>query len=246
MRIPRIFIADDLNEGTQVALPEQAATHITRVLRLSEGAPLVCFNGEGQDWAANIERVGKHGVIVRLDRARAAAGESPVPITLAQSVARGEKMDLILQKATELGVSEIVPLVSERTEVRLDEERAERRVEHWQRVVISACEQSGRAVVPIVHSPVAIAAYAEQVQREAGLKLALHPDPQARAIGELDAPAQGVLLAVGPEGGFSERDLDALALADFTRLRLGPRILRTETAGLAALAVLQARWGDLN
>jgi 16S rRNA (uracil1498-N3)-methyltransferase len=246
MRIPRIFIAETLNADTAVALPEAAANHVTRVLRLSEGAPLVCFNGDGQDWPARLERVGKHGVVARLDEPRPAAAESPLAITLAQSIARGEKMDLILQKATELGVAEIAPLVSERTEVRLDEDRAERRVEHWQRVVISACEQSGRAVVPIVETPLGIAALAERLRDDPRLKLALHPDPKARGVAELEIPSEGVILAIGPEGGFSDRDLDALAQAGFTRLRLGPRVLRTETAGLAALAALQSRFGDLN
>ncbi len=246
MRIPRIFIAETLNAGTAVDLPEAAANHVTRVLRLNEGAALVCFNGDGQDWPARLERVGKHGVVARLGEPRPAAEESPLAITLAQAIARGEKMDLILQKATELGVAEIAPLVSERTEVRLDEDRAERRVEHWQRVVISACEQSGRAVVPIVESPLGIAALAERLRDDPRLKLALHPDPRARGVAELEIPSEGVILAVGPEGGFSDRDLDALAQAGFTRLRLGPRVLRTETAGLTALAVLQSRFGDLN
>jgi 16S rRNA (uracil1498-N3)-methyltransferase len=245
MRRIRVFVPDPLAAGDMVPLDGFAADHLMKVLRLSRGAAVTLFNGDGNDYEGTLEVLGKGLAAVQLARAMPVRNESPLALTLAQSVARGEKMDLILQKATELGVARIVPLVSERTEVRLDEDRAGRRLAHWQRVVQSACEQSGRAVVPDVDAPIALPAWVAEVREAQARKLALHPDG-ARALRELaPSPREGIVLAVGPEGGFGERDLDALAQGGFQRLALGPRILRTETAGLAAIAALQAVFGDL-
>jgi len=236
-----VFVDEPLAAGASVPLAPFAADHLTKVLRLADGAPVVCFNGDGRDYAGMLELRGKGAATVRLGAGADVGVESPLALTLVQAVARGEKMDLILQKATELGVARIVPVLTERTEVKLDDDRAERRVAHWQRVVESACEQCGRARVPMVEAPLALARYAEGAMHDDGVKLALHPDGEG-----LDAlaGADAMTLAVGPEGGFSERDLSILATAGFARLRLGPRVLRTETAGLAAIAALQARFGD--
>ena len=243
MRSVRVYVDAPLAEGARVRLAPFAADHLVRVLRLPDGAKLACFNGDGLEHAAMLEIAARGAVELRVGAARELHNESPLAITLVQSIARGERMDLILQKATELGVARIVPVSSERTEVRLDEERAERRVAHWQRVVQSACEQCGRAVVPAVEAPVALAAHAAAVRELALEKRVLQPDagqgPAALA------PCSALLLAAGPEGGFSERDLGLLAQAGYRGLRLGPRILRTETAGLAAIAALQSRLGDL-
>lgn len=244
MRKVRVFVDAPLARDAQVPLAPFSAEHLTRVLRLPDGAVVTCFNGDGKDYAATLEVPVRGQARVRIGDAIAVRTESPLEITLVQAIARGERMDLILQKATELGVARVVPVVSERTEVKLDEDRAGRRVAHWQRVVESACEQSGRARVPHVGLPQALAHFAADAGRSEALKLVLHPEGEAAAIA-LTPGRNEVWLAVGPEGGFSERDLDVLRLAGFRRLRLGPRILRTETAGLAALAVLQTRLGDL-
>jgi 16S rRNA (uracil1498-N3)-methyltransferase len=245
MRRIRVFVEDPIAAGEPLALNAFASDHLLKVLRLSRGATVTVFNGDGNDYEGTLETVGRGMAAVLVARATPVANESPLELVLAQSVARGEKMDLILQKATELGVARIVPLVSERTEVRLDEDRAGRRLAHWNRVVQSACEQCGRAVVPAIDAPVALPAWVAAVRDEPARKLALHPD-SARSLRALALDAtQPVVLAVGPEGGFGERDLDALAQGGFARLALGPRILRTETAGLAAIAALQALLGDL-
>jgi 16S rRNA (uracil1498-N3)-methyltransferase len=243
MRKIRVFVDAPLSPGATVPLPPPAIEHLARVLRLPDGAQLACFNGDGSDYAATLELRGKSAASLRVGAAATAAAESPLAITLVQAVARGERMDLVLQKATELGVARFVPILSERTEVKLDDERAERRVAHWQRIVENACEQSGRARVPRVDAPIPLARYAEAERSTTGTKLALHPDA-ALTVATLE-PTTALTLAIGPEGGFSDRDLSMLETAGFTRLRLGPRILRTETAGLAALAALQSRFGDL-
>ena len=245
MRKVRVFVDAPLVAGAQVQLPPFAAEHLTRVLRLPDGAALTCFNGDGNDYAATLIAQSRDRVLVRIGTASGNPHESPLRITLVQAIARGERMDLILQKATELGVHRIVPVVSERTEVKLDEDRADRRLRHWQRVVESACEQCGRAYVPQVEPARDLTLVAADASRVATLKLAMHPGGD-RLRDAAPAGTEEAMLAVGPEGGFSERDLDALALAGFRRLRLGPRILRTETAGLAALALLQAKLGDLD
>lgn len=243
MRRVRVFVDVPLVPGAEALLPDFAAEHLTRVLRLGDGATVVCFNGDGSDYRGTLRLRGRVRLIAVEARTAAAAPESPLRITLAQCMARGEKMDSVLQKATELGATTIVPLVSERTEVRLDEDRAERRLAHWLRVLHSACEQCGRATVPQLHPSIGLPDWAAQLA-PGPLRLVLAPDAQT-GLSELATPSGEVLLVVGPEGGLSDRDLTALAVANFTRLRLGPRILRTETAGPAALAALQSRFGDL-
>lgn len=242
MRKIRVFVDAPFAAGERVPLPPFSAEHLTRVLRLADGAAVTCFNGDGYDYAATLRTRGK-ATVIELGERGPAPPESPLAITLVQSVARGEKMDFILQKATELGVARIVPVVSERTEVRLDEDRADKRRVHWQRVVESACEQCGRARIPPVDAATSLARYAEAAQRESGAKLVLHPEGGPR-LGELEA-VDAITVAVGPEGGWSDRDLSMFATAGFERLALGPRILRTETAGIAAIAMLQSRFGDL-
>ncbi|WP_027493057.1 16S rRNA (uracil(1498)-N(3))-methyltransferase, partial [Rhodanobacter sp. OR444] len=201
------------------------------------------FNGDGHDYAAIILAMGKRELSVRIESKQLVRNESPLPLTLAQGVARGEKMDLIVQKATELGVARIVPLLTERSEVKLDATRAERRLAHWRAVVASACEQSGRARLPEVAPALPLAAWLHDLADDGALRLALLPEA-GRASRELRFTAAGGLLVVGPEGGLGERDVGALGAAGFEGLQLGPRVLRTETAGLAALAALQALHGD--
>ena len=247
MRIPRIYSEQDLLPGREVLLPEQAGEHVARVLRMERGHPLILFNGDGRECDARLASLAKRAVTAEVLSIREVDREAPLKLTLAQSIARGEKMDWILQKATELGVARIVPIVTERTEVKLDEERAERRLAHWRNVAIAACEQSGRARVPDIAAPAQLTMHLSGVDEDV-LRLALDPEgepPSTLLHAGSVAPTATIHLVVGPEGGLSERDLAQLRAAGFRGLRLGPRILRTETAGPAALAALQALLGDL-
>ncbi|GAB2557571.1 16S rRNA (uracil(1498)-N(3))-methyltransferase [Rhodanobacter koreensis] len=243
MRTIRIHVTLPLAVNAELALPAQAAEHVARVLRLVAGDPLTLFNGDGSDYPATIQAVGKREVVARVDARQILANESPLPLTLAQGVARGEKMDLIVQKATELGVARIVPLLTERSEVKLDAARAEKRLAHWRAVAASACEQSGRARLPEITPALSLPTWLDSLAEDGALRLALLPEA-TRTSRELRFAAAGGLLVVGPEGGLGERDISVLTAAGFDGLRLGPRILRTETAGLAALAALQALHGD--
>lgn len=243
MRLTRCHVDAPLSVGTSLALPETAANHLARVLRLREGDACVLFNGDGHDYDARLTAISKRGVVADIVGARAIDNESPLRVILLQGIARGEKMDLILQKATELGVAAIIPVMAERTEVKLDAERTEKRVAHWRSVIASACEQSGRARLPSLSAPASLADAARDVGTGA-TKLTLDPTGDV-ALATVEIASGAVVVAIGPEGGWSPRDRDTLSAAGFTGLRLGPRILRTETAGLAAIAALQSRFGDL-
>lgn len=242
MRTVRSYIDAELEPGRTLSLPEATATHLLRVLRLGLGDSVTLFNGDGYDYRAQISALGKRSaeaeVIERLEVQR----ESPLQVTLAQALARGEKMDLVLQKATELGIQRIVPIITERTEVKLDAERADRRLAHWRGVVASACEQCGRARLPEVIEPQPLHAFLAAAQSPGQLILALDPEGDHSLATLPDF--ESLVLVIGPEGGLSPRDLDQLRAAGAKGLRLGPRILRTETAGLAALSALQALRGD--
>lgn len=244
MRLTRCPIDIPLHTGQTLSLPEDAANHLVRVMRLREGDRCVLFNGDGHDYTATVTVVGKRDAQVHIDEAQRLENESPLAITLLQGIARGEKMDLILQKATELGVNAIIPVNAERTEVKLDAARAEKRLAHWRSVVGSACGQSGRARIPSILPPQSLCAAAGALPADT-LRLTLDPLGEHRLASLSQAPANGVVIAIGPEGGWSPRDRQHLHDAGFQGLQLGPRILRTETAGLAAIAALQARLGDL-
>jgi 16S rRNA (uracil1498-N3)-methyltransferase len=247
MRIPRGYHQGELKVGEEVVLGELIANHWTRVLRLRRGDPVQLFNGDGREFRALLESIERRRTSVRIDAELAPLPESPLALTLAQGICRGEKMDLVLQKATELGARTLQPLISERTEVRLDAEREARRMTHWRQVVASACEQSGRALVPVLESPQALPAWLGRIGganvAAGGMRLMLDPEGEV-SLRDLPVP-DAAILAVGPEGGFSDNERDLLLRMGFKTLRLGPRVLRTETAGLAAIAVLQSHWGDL-
>ena len=244
MRLTRVHVDAALAVGAKIALPEDAAAHLVRVLRLQPGDACVLFNGDGHDYDARITAAGKRSVDAEIVGVRVVDNESPLRITLVQGVARGEKMDLILQKATELGIAAIVPVSSERSEVRLEGDRVDKRVAHWRSVVASACEQSGRACVPAVAAPLPLQSALAQLPATTSGRFLLDPEA-SQSIATMMLPANAeCVLAVGPEGGWSRRDREILREAGFAGLRLGPRILRTETAGLAAIAALQARFGD--
>ena len=244
MRLTRVFVDLPLAPGARVPLPEDAAAHLVRVLRLREGDACVLFNGDGRDYDATLASATKRGVDAEVTGVRAIDNESPLRLVLLQGIARGEKMDLILQKATELGVAAIAPVFADRTEVRLDGDRLDKRMAHWRSVVISACEQSGRARIPELLPARNLVEAAAALPADA-LKLTLDPQGEHRSA-SLAMPASAtVVIGIGPEGGWSEKDRSVLRERGVTGLRLGPRVLRTETAGLAAIAALLARFGDL-
>lgn len=243
MRIPRIYQPISLNSGQIVELDAQATVHLTKVLRLRVGDALVVFNGEGGEFAAQVDAVGRRSASIKLGEFADGGVESPLQLVLLQGVSRGERMDYTVQKAVELGVARVVPVLTKRTTVNLRGERQEKRRAHWQAVVNSACEQSGRNRVPEVAPVTPFATALAEVGE--GLKLVLHHRAQT-GLDELPAPAGPVSLLIGPEGGLSAEEITAAEAAGFVPLRLGPRVLRTETAALAALSVLQWQWGDFN
>jgi 16S rRNA (uracil1498-N3)-methyltransferase len=236
----RIHILEPLTVDARFALPEGAARHVGQVLRMRPGELITLFNGAGGEYDAVIETVEKRAVQVRVESYREVERESPLAMTLAQCVSKGERMDYTIQKAVELGVAAIVPLLSERSVVKLDEERWEKKLEHWRGVVISACEQSGRTRVPHVFPVQKLEAWLATAQ---GPRLVLAPGGH-HSLRQLP-PAQAATLLVGPEGGLSDQEIALAVHKGFTAVGLGPRVLRTETAGVAALAALQALWGDL-
>ena len=238
MRLSRFFIDAPLSLG-QHELPEAQAHYIGRVLRHAAGDAVQLFDGSGQEYLGELIEVGKKAMRVELREQLAGQAESPLRIHLGQGLSRGERMDWAIQKATELGVSEITPIVSERCEVRLKDERADKRLAHWRQVAISACEQCGRSVLPVIHAPVSLAEWQAHVQAE--LKLMLHP---VAAPLESHARPHSLAFLIGPEGGLSEAEVAQAKAAGFHAARLGPRVLRTETAPVVALAVAQQLWGD--
>jgi len=242
MSSPRFYVPAALAAQTSVTLPEAAAHHAARVLRLRKEDAVTLFNGTGGEYAARITAIGKHNVTVAIERHDPVERESPLQVTLVQALSSGERMDLTIQKAVELGVARIVPVESERAVVRLKGERAAKRVAHWQQVVISACEQCGRNRIPEVRmiSPLDVWLAAEVSDAQRWMLL---PGAET-ALRDLPQPAKPIELLVGPEGGLTDAETDAARRAGYQPVCLGPRVLRTETAAPALLAALQALWGD--
>ncbi len=240
MPVARIYQSGPLAQG-MCELAEDASHHLARVLRAAVNDEVILFNGEGSEYHAVIRAISKKGVSAEIVKVIERDVESPVKIILAQGIARGEKMDFIIQKAVELGVSEIYPLVTERCNVRLDHEREQKRLQHWQAVVISACEQSGRNRLPVLHAPEKISAWIEEVSADYKFVLSPHVDSKLHDIKKSDS---SIAILVGPEGGLSDLEVQAALRQNFSALQLGPRVLRTETAALAAISVLQYQCGD--
>lgn len=241
MSAPRFFVPSPIVES-ELALPPAAAHHALRVLRLRPGDPVVLFDGRGGEWRGRILSAGSGGVIAAGLERDSAERASPLTVTLAQALPGGDKMDWVVQKAVELGAAAIQPVESARCVVRLDAARADKRRRHWQEVAVAACEQSGLNRVPEVRPLASLSGWLSRPD-PAALRLRLAPDAE-RSLRELEAPAGPVVLLIGPEGGFTDGEAQAAETAGFIPVRLGPRVLRTETAGLAALAALQALWGD--
>lgn len=242
MRTPRIYVGQPLICNARIELSSQASHHLSKVLRRRSGQPLYLFNGEGGYYSARLaESVGR-SLFVEVLQFHADDRESPLCITLAQGISRGARMDYTLQKAVELGATRVVPVLSEFSNLRLDTERTHRRLEHWRGIIIGACEQSGRNRLPELLPSVS---FADWIREEPGaVRLILHHRASAR-LGALSCDARPVVLLCGPEGGFSEAEIRAAVEAGYVGIRIGPRVLRTETAAVAALAACQSRWGDL-
>jgi 16S rRNA (uracil1498-N3)-methyltransferase len=242
MRIPRIFTAQPLIAGSSIQLEQGAARHLSSALRMSVGQSIILFDGHGGEYSAALTEVKKSKVWVAVNEFSDKDLESPLKIQLAIGISRGERMDWIVQKATELGATEITPLFTERCEVKLSGERLEKKTRHWQQIAISACEQCQRNFVPVINSAATIDQYlADPV---IGLKLVLHHRTEKR-LTEMTNSNNNIALLVGPEGGLSDREIESAIKHNFAALALGPRVLRTETAPLAAISIIQSLWGDM-
>jgi 16S rRNA (uracil1498-N3)-methyltransferase len=241
MRVPRIFTAHALTVGRKLELQEAAQRHLIQVLRLRPGMELSLFNGDGKEYAARLITCTKRSATAEILELQREEPIAPLSIHLIIGVSKGERMDLALQKSVELGVAEITPLFSERCTVRLHGERLEKRLQHWRNVAISACEQSGRCRVPHIHEPCPL----EDCLAHPGLAPGILLDHRAtQTLPDLQPPADGVSLLIGPEGGLSEQERGLAQAQGFTAVKMGPRIMRTETAPLAAIAAIQLLWGD--
>lgn len=238
----RIFHNAPLNVGTVITLNDNAYNHVVRVLRMKIGDSFTLFNGNNHTFAAELIQIDKKQAQVAVGETRFENRESPLAIHLGQVISMGSKMDLTIQKSVELGVQSITPLFAARCGVKLDGERLKKRVEQWQNIVISACEQCGRNQIPVVNAAVKVGEWCANLTN--GLKLNLHPRAQ-QSINTLVLPTNQIHLLIGPEGGLSPDEISMATQHGFIDLLLGPRILRTETAALCAIAALQTKFGDL-
>jgi 16S rRNA (uracil1498-N3)-methyltransferase len=257
VRLTRVFVEGELQSGSVVELPRETGAHLAKVLRARSGDEVVLFNGDGREFTGAVEKVQGSRVTASIGAARSMDRESPCQLTLVQCVPRGDRMDFIVQKATELGVARIVPVLSQRSVVRLDESQAASKLAHWRGVAVSACEQCGRNRLPSIDTPLPLLRYLGSLAPPAAagteLRFVLEPERTQR----IEAPARSIdiasartapcaEIAIGPEGGFAPEELEAFDLSAFSRVSLGPRVLRTETAAIAAIVVLQARFGDMS
>lgn len=242
----RIYTPQSLAAGQEIELEPQASHHLSKVLRVKVGEQLQLFNGDGNEWLATITAIGKKSVKLLLHDHDENSCESSLRTHLAICVSKGDRMDFVLQKATELGVTEITPLLSQRTGVKLNAERWQKKQLHWQQICISACEQSGRAQLPKLNPVQTLTQWlaSDEPAHDTDLKLILHPHQETSATAE--ESVNSVTLLIGPEGGFSEEEIQTARKHHFRPWQLGRRILRTETAPLVALSILQFRWGDLS
>ena len=240
MRSYRVHSHSDLKVGQSVVLDERSSHHLARVLRVKVNDAVTVFNGDGYNYTTRISSIAKVNVTVDVLSKDDPSNESPLSTQLGLAVSKGDRFEWAIKKATELGVSSISPILSQRVDVRLTPERWRKKQDHWQQIVISACEQSGRAVVPEVQPPQPLGSWAEATEAEQ--KFCLHPG-LSNALPT--TPPSSVALLVGPEGGLSDDEVTLASDYGFLGLNLGPRILRTETAPLVALSILGTQWGDL-
>lgn len=243
MSISRIYQPVSLNSNQELRLDEAASHHLARVLRAAIGDRITVFNGQGGEYEGEITQIDKRQVTVQILQFSPREAESPLNLCLAQGIARGEKMDYIIQKAVELGVNEIMPLMTERSTIKLDPERSKKRLEHWQSIVISAAQQCGRNRIPLIRPPIPFSQGLACTQTDIGLILS--PLSSQKLDRTLFSSTQRIILLIGPEGGFSEAEMRQALAAQCLPLNLGPRILRTETASVAAISLLQSLFGDM-
>lgn len=243
MRTPRIYTPCALTLGAETPLDNSTSHYLIKVLRMEVGRPLIAFNGDGTEYSATLTKASKRNASILIESEQECDRESPLHTHLAIAISRGERMDWVFQKATELGVTEITPLFTLRTEIKLKGERLQKKMEHWQQVIISSCEQCQRNTLPKLNDAISLEKFLQTPQT--GLKLALHhrSDQPLKS----HPSQQAVTLLIGPEGGLDEVEINqALTQYQYQALSLGPRVLRTETAPIAALTAVQLQWGDLN
>ncbi len=240
-RLTRVYVDSELKSGSLIELPAVAAAHLAKVLRLRSGDGLILFAGDGREFAAALESVRGTRVTAAVGDGREVDRESPLATTLVQCIPRGDRMDWIVQKATELGVARIIPVLSARSVVRLDASQAASKAAHWRAVAVSACEQCGRNRLPVIDAPRPLLHHLGD-STSGGPRLLLEPEPGA--LSAMETPGDAVEIAIGPEGGFAVEELEAFRVCNFRPVRLGPRVLRTETAAIAAITWLQTRFGD--
>jgi 16S rRNA (uracil1498-N3)-methyltransferase len=261
MRLTRVYVDAPVAAGKRVVVEGSAANHIARVLRLRSGDSLTVFDGSGGEFGARIEEFRKEAVVVAVEEHRPLDRESPLPLTLVQGISRGERMDWIIQKATELGASRIQPVFTKRSVVRLDEKQAQRKLQHWRAIAVAACEQCGRNRIPDLAVPLDFfdmlagdpsgrtgpaggTGPAGRTDSADSTRLLLSPTGDLR-IDDLQDVGKGITVLIGPEGGLEDLEQEAAVTAGFKAVRLGPRVLRTETAAIAALTIIQRYFGDL-
>ncbi len=240
----RLYVPNEFETGKSLILDREQSHYVARVLRLKAGQSVTVFNGSGGEWDASVSTADGRVVQLEIGAHRVSAAESSLRIHLVQGISRGERMDWVVQKATELGVKRLSPVLTEFGVVRLDKLRAAKRRDHWQKIAVSAAEQSGRTRPPLVDLPMPLKTWFDVATRARDTDLILDP-AAATSLTSISAPVNKACLLVGPEGGFSDTETEHAAAAGFTAVSLGPRILRTETAAVVALAVAQAQWGDL-
>ena len=239
----RFYSPENLQIAATVKLSDNASIHATRVMRLNVGDALTLFCGDGFDYDCELISIKKSETLATVKSSQKIENESNLNITLLQGISAGDRMDIALQKAVELGIAKIIPIKTERSVVKLDEEKAKKRVEHWQNIVIAACEQSGRAVIPQVEAPISLALWLATNATNKAIRITL--DPLAdKKLTDLAKPTGEIQLLVGAEGGLSTNEIGFAAQHGFAGARLGKRILRTETAPLAAISAMQTLWGD--
>ena len=239
----RLFVSGALINGAEFELDGDRSRYLGKVLRARVGDAISVFNGEGPEWPATITRIGKRSVTLELGEGIEARAESPLKIHLVQGISRGERMDFVVQKATELGVKRITPVLTEYGVVKLNADRAEKRREHWQKIANSACEQSGRTRMPLIDTPMPLKNWFGDKAKAVDTELILVPGATT-SLSTVPAPATKVCVMIGPEGGFSDTEYGDAEVSGFKAVSLGPRVLRTETAAIATLAMLQSLWGD--
>ncbi|NNC77601.1 MAG: 16S rRNA (uracil(1498)-N(3))-methyltransferase [Woeseiaceae bacterium] len=245
MMSTRLFVSAPLGNGKLIELTGEQARYLGRVLRARAGETLALFNGDDGEWQATILRITKSAVELEVGEHIPRDSESELKMHLVQGISRGERMDFVVQKATELGVKRVTPVFTDYGVVKLDDKRAAKRLEHWQRIGISASEQCGRIRPPLIDPPIALNRWFGDAHAGDSTQLVLHPNANSPFC-DAGPPTSKLCLLIGPEGGFSDREFDDASVAGFQPVSLGPRILRTETAAVAVLAVAQSLWGDLN